>query len=554
MSKTCIGFVTFGGLDFTKLVVERLKETVKSDYKLVVVSGKPDDSETLEYLVENDITCIAHAVNKGFPASLNDIYDYAWKYNSFDNLIILGNDVLPYPYAVDSLIKVADTTDYEWVCSREYSVKDLLLEFPETQKDFQGSNCIFTDFTKKPWEAMRNYTNEISIGEMGLSDVHNLCLYKKSVFEKIGYIDVNFYPCLIPETKVLTSNLTWKQLKDVKVGEELVGVDEYPDSDTKTKTSRAYRKSKVEAKRYLKTHCIKLTLENGKTVTCSDNHRWLARIPKNTKGEQGYSWKTTSSLNVGDGIYAPLNVWEDSTSFDEGWLSGIFDGEGCLHYGPKMRGISFYQNKGKVLNRAKNILSSMGIPYKAYNKNGIRAEGIEINNRKYLMETLGRLKPTRLLKTEVWDGLKIRGKLGDPTLRITNIEDVGIQYVIDIQTSSKTFLAEGMITHNCYFEDNDYCNRAIIVGIKSCTVMNSKYFHFWSRTIHQGTGGSTSNQFQRNMGFYSVKWGGPPSKETLKIPFNGKDYELFYNFYLKPEINIQSRDQEDLITGYWRNL
>ena len=295
MSSTCIGMVTYGNIQFTKLVVERLKETVKSPYKLVIVVGKPDDKETIQYVTDNEIASIVHPINKGFPVSLNDIYDWAWKYNNYDNLIIIGNDVLPYPYAVDSLIEVANSSNYEWVCSREYSVKNLISEFPETQIYFQGPNCIFTEFSMKPWDVMTNYSPEISLSDAGLSDVHNLCLFKKSVFEKIGYIDVNFYPA--------------------------------------------------------------------------------------------------------------------------------------------------------------------------------------------------------------------------------------------------------------YFEDNDYCIRAIKAGIVSCTVLNSKYFHFWSRTIHQGNGGSTDNQFSRNSCFYNTKWG-----KNYELPFNGKEYELFYSCFLRPEINIQSREQETMIINYWRNL
>src|SRR4030042_3059267 len=106
MSKTLIGIVTFGGLEFTKLAIRGIRETVTKPYDICAVVGKPGDSETALYLNTQkywgNTTVITHGSNRGFPASLNDIYDVAWKTNNYDNLIMMGNDVIPYPYAIDS--------------------------------------------------------------------------------------------------------------------------------------------------------------------------------------------------------------------------------------------------------------------------------------------------------------------------------------------------------------------------------------------------------------------------------------------------------------------
>lgn len=195
MSKVLVGIVTFGNLDFTKLAVKSIKETSKTPLDFFIVIGKHDDVQTIEWVASQENTKYTiHAQNMGFPASVNDIYDHAWVHNDYDYLILAGNDIVAYPGCVDGLIDLADRTDYECISALQYDVKDLVGEFPETRGDFYGSGYIFSDFSKKPWELFSGYSNPEEIADMRLFDIQNMCLYKKGVFDKVGYTDVAFYP------------------------------------------------------------------------------------------------------------------------------------------------------------------------------------------------------------------------------------------------------------------------------------------------------------------------------------------------------------------------
>jgi GT2 family glycosyltransferase len=196
VSKTLIGIVSFGNQPFTKLTVDSIRETTKSDIDFFIIVGKPGDSETINWLsTEPEIKFKIHTVNMGFPYSINDIYDFAWKENNYDNLIIAGNDIAAYPHSVDSLVTLADISTYEVISASQVDVRAFVSAYPEARKYFNGDKQIFSDFKSKPWDLFKDYSPILDIGHMQLLDIQNLCLYKKTVFDRVGYTDVNYYPC-----------------------------------------------------------------------------------------------------------------------------------------------------------------------------------------------------------------------------------------------------------------------------------------------------------------------------------------------------------------------
>lgn len=205
MNKTLIGLVTYGNDKFTKLTIRSIRETTIKLIDIFVVVGKPDDFETRAICAEEGIPVKVHDQNYGFPYSCNDIYDYAWKEHNYDNLIFMGNDVVVYPGTLDILIEQAETTDYEWIAGAQFDCRSLVRMYPETKKWFHGDTMQFNAFdTAKPWEVHKGWPQDLYCVPDRIPDLHNLALLKKSIFDKLGYNDVSYWPAYFEDNDYVT--------------------------------------------------------------------------------------------------------------------------------------------------------------------------------------------------------------------------------------------------------------------------------------------------------------------------------------------------------------
>lgn len=192
-SRTLLGISTYGNLPFTKLAVRSVRETANRDVKILLVVGKPDDVETLEFAHDNADLVILHERNWGFPCSCNDIFDAAWKHADFDYCILMGNDVIAYPGCIDGMIDMVDADQWEQVCASQYDVQSLLRDHPEAAEFFSGPNHVFSNFEARPWE-LHKVTSPYGEEPGQLKDIQNMTLYTKGAFTKLGYFDVGYWP------------------------------------------------------------------------------------------------------------------------------------------------------------------------------------------------------------------------------------------------------------------------------------------------------------------------------------------------------------------------
>lgn len=262
--------------------------------------------------------------------------------------------------------------------------------------------------------------------------------------------------CLDPETRVLTTDLRWVRLKDVRVGLALLGTDEFPPMARVRKGGRRFRASLVTATATVFEPAFRLVLDNGESVVATAPHRFLCRKRGNTLTE----WRAVGAMQIGDVIRSVTQPW-DAGDFEDGWVGGLLDGEGSLR--PKTRAgveLTCSQRPGAVFDRLRGYLYTRGytareeLDYRGKQPNGGKFSDnpvgrVVLGRLDELLRLVGQTRPTRFLTRPWWEGKELPGKhVGGGWAAIVSITALGPRQMIDLQTSTKTFIAEGLVSHN----------------------------------------------------------------------------------------------------------
>lgn len=261
--------------------------------------------------------------------------------------------------------------------------------------------------------------------------------------------------CIDLSVKVLTADLTWKQAGDLEVGDELIGFDEFaPESDDPHKRPQRKLRTTTVVKTW-RTHepAYRIGFADGSSVVCSAYHRWFSDgrwrslyAPPGTPGPR-------QVMKVGDSIRWIVDPWEDDDSRDAGYLAGMYDGEGSFLGRGRDRqefSLTVTQNPGLVLDETLRILNDKGFkPVKYFQDR--RAEQWYVTGLADCLRFLGQIKPVRFYpkRRQLWEGRAPHG-VGDRSRSktITSIEALPEQELVDIETTTHTFIAEGLISHN----------------------------------------------------------------------------------------------------------
>lgn len=256
--------------------------------------------------------------------------------------------------------------------------------------------------------------------------------------------------CLTPDHKVLTSDLRYIPLGDVKVGDEIVSVDETVSEGQ----HRRFKTGKVLAHKIEKDIVYRVTLSDGTEFKVTDDHKWLV------KTGSAYLWKETNQLRKGTRVTKALDTWETQTSFDAGWLSGIYDGEGT--YGCRVSGNSFcaqmsvYQKEGLVLEKITKVLGDIDLVPNYSIATGRDVVEVKVRGGvKNIAKLLGSLRPVRLLSKFKPEHLGRLKTAKDENPSVVSIEKIGEMDVVRIHVDEATMIVDGFVHHNCYpFEEN----------------------------------------------------------------------------------------------------
>lgn len=288
--------------------------------------------------------------------------------------------------------------------------------------------------------------------------------------------------CLDPSTPVLKADLTWSAIRDLRVGDELVSVDEYPMAKGRGQ-ARKMRTAEVQGVVRVYRRAYRIHFADGRTVTCTGQHPWLTK----TRAETTLRWRAIhgnrdtkrGKLKAGMFVKSITDAPWGQPDYEDGWFSGMIDGEGSFNRSGTKNCISVSQVDGPVFDRMRTYLESRGYAYRVEvdgyerpSKHGSRPVNcVVINQMQDVFRLLGQLRPSRFAGIRFWEGKELPGKkTGYGYAEIVKIERLPKQELIDLQTSTGTYVANGLVSHNTtaiqlFMLDRCLFNKNISAGV-----------------------------------------------------------------------------------------
>jgi hypothetical protein len=286
--------------------------------------------------------------------------------------------------------------------------------------------------------------------------------------------------CLDPSTKVLTADLRWVEIDTLKPGDEIVAVDEgrteIEDREAAARDRRLRKPRKrhkiidqldfgfKRPERKMRTAVVldkwdtfqpafRITLDDGRVLTASSKHRWLCL----RRGGCEPIWRAVRDMQVGDEIRYITKPWGNS-EYEDGWFGGFLDGEGSMPKGGSGSEANVSQSDNPAYARALDYLKSREYNYHIEQDNSPERRSkfgnkpvnrLVVSRIDEVFHLVGQTRPARFLGRRWWEGKSMPGKsTGVGWARIVSIDKLPRQRLIDIQTTTKTFIAEGMVSHN----------------------------------------------------------------------------------------------------------
>ncbi len=400
--------------------------------------------------------------------------------------------------------------------------------------------------------------------------------------------------CMDPETPVLMFDGSTKKLKDVTVGDSVLGFDEHRGREYGGSGRRHWREARVTNAWAVKKQSVRLTLSNGKSVLCSEDHPFLMQLQKSGSwGPMGADSAFTSETgkrasdsywgngkkpsvrtdwykagdirpghwikaipdvpdidhdsddykagyiagaNAGDGWYNKdaggrgyakwsLAVCEedvaiidrvhdfavdlgvdrdalkryvrqpavattgfqgckpmafvtshrdrlsrdlidlhesprDTPEYMAGWLAGMFDTDGNLDSRERNKSqMRFCQNDGENKDRIEKYLTILGVEFTSTSKS------VTVRGDRFAKWRLSRIMGNVLPRKQV--GIEGISVYTTAPVRVESVERVGEQELIDVTTTTATFVGNSLLTHNSYSTTETYAGVAYDILLRS---------------------------------------------------------------------------------------
>lgn len=282
--------------------------------------------------------------------------------------------------------------------------------------------------------------------------------------------------CLEPSTRVLRADLTWVAIAELTAGDEVVAVDEFAPGGRGS--ARKMRTASVIATVGVEREAYRIHLDDGRSVVCTDRHPWLSK-----KAGSKPEWRTLGGqrrkLKVGTKVRWVTKPW-GASDYEDGWFGGLLDGEGSIAKANSSAGLNVSQREGAVWQRALRYASARGYTAKIEADSAVRESKhgivpvpkLAFGRMDEMFRLIGQCRPSRFVGNRFWEGREMPGKKsGIGWSAITGIEALGVRSLIDLQTTTGTYIAEGFVSHNTTIIQIDMLDDCLFMSNMSAGVI-----------------------------------------------------------------------------------
>lgn len=273
-----------------------------------------------------------------------------------------------------------------------------------------------------------------------------------NILDGVNEVDkVVFLACPAPETRILKADLTWVRADALQNGDELIAFDEDgPD--------RRYRTALVRSCPIVQRRRFRVETDKGNIVV-SERHPFLVKL-----GNRPHEWREVESLLLGNRIAFIGKPWETDTSYQGGYMAGQYDGEGTLNItfdaesGSRGFRATWVQAVGEVVEIMKGLLSGIGFKFSEHTRTPkesgrygpykTKSSLSVLGGRWESLKLLGTIRPKRLLAhpmlRQAWESCRLTTRYA----KVLSVTPVEFGPVVALDTTTGTFIGEGMLQHN----------------------------------------------------------------------------------------------------------
>lgn len=251
-----------------------------------------------------------------------------------------------------------------------------------------------------------------------------------------------FFSCNTGEAPILMADWTLKPLRDVKVGDKVVGF-------TVDDKRRKLIESTVVANGSREAEVAKVTMADGHEIRCTLDHQWYS-------GRKDR--KTYRRLHELKKLCRIVTIPKEENHGDWRYLAGIVDGEGSVKHGSILIFQSLEKNR-HIAEEIQSTVDRLGVPNHRWVgrcgvSNGTTATLTIKGGRdvKLALNCLGR--PAK--RQDIADCIlkKQPGGVVKERVAIASVKAGGVDTVYSMQTTSGNYVAWGYGSKNCQYQND----------------------------------------------------------------------------------------------------